>query len=235
MLRTDLKNGNTELKACVIKEIDFTMSFLGTTQRLIFTYDNRRNPVTATPDEINTGSPKWHFYYDKKGRLITFAGLYNNGGFEFWNNYHYDEWDRVVSDTDYYIGNVGQLPGHAPTYWHTYTYDNLNRIIEGTSANSQMPFFPPQVFDLTYDAAGNLNILSPSYDNKLSPLLTNKIWRFLNVNYSVNNSRPALAYNQYGLPTQFEGGPGDFVNFNLPPADETTIKYDCQGDLPPEK
>ena len=236
-LGSELKNGNADLKACVIREIDFQVDnpAPGISTRLSFTYDNRRNPLTVTPDQIGTGAPEYYFYYDKKGRLVTFAGLYNNGFFQSWDNYIYDDRDRIVGDSAYVLGEVGQLGGAAYKYFSVLTYDNWNRIIEEKITNSQLPFNPPLLRNYSYDGAGNLILPGAEYDNDVSILLTNKIWRFLNRNYSLNNSGKALTYNEHKLPTLFPGVPGDLVVFSSFPVQGSAIQYDCMGDLNQEE
>src|SRR5882757_2324396 len=81
-------------------------------------------------------------------------------------------------------------------------YDQLNRIIREEVTPSRMPELPPPtVITYQYDASGNL--FPNNHDNKVSLLLTNKVWRFINRDYSINNPVVADAYNDHGLPTAF--------------------------------
>ena len=63
----------------------------------------------------------------------------------------------------------------------------------------------------TYDANGNRNLTDHTltYDDKINPYLTNKVWQFLNLDYSVNNpvrtdSSYTNVYNELGLPVDLQ-------------------------------
>jgi len=227
----DPRNGNAEFTKCVIHQINSFPNENATVRT--FTYNSRRDPVIGEPGFVATGSPRWVFYYDTKGRLVTFAGLYIEGtSFEFWHNYKYDSKDRIISDSTYFFGLVGHL-GEGPGGWrHSQLfYDNLNRIVKESVTSSDI-FTPPYTNTYFYDAAGNLYGNGTPYDNKANLLLTNKIWRFLARDYSVNNRTHASAYNANGLPTLFTDSNGDYFNpfpwqiYGYP----VNIIYDCGDD-----
>jgi hypothetical protein len=227
----DPRNGNTDFRQCVIQKIGDGLES-PFARRLTITYNSRRDPVTAEPTYVGTGSPRWVFYYDKKGRLITYAGLYDNGAFEFWHNYHYDHLDRIVSDTNYGFGPIGQLDQAYGWRHAQITYDRLNRVISQSLTSSHPIIDPPYTATFTYNAAGNLGTNNANYDDKVNPLLTNKIWRFLARDYSVNNYGTATTYNEKGLPLHFSG---DILAFSYDSfwqiyASPITIEYDCHDD-----
>ncbi len=236
-LKVDLRNGNADLKQCVIKEIDFQFpapQTFGATQ-LKFTYNPNHDPVTMIPDFIDDGSPSRSFHYDKNGRLTQFVGLYLNGAFEFWHDYIYDREGRIVGDSTYIFGQPGNLGAALTKLYSQLYYDRLNRIIKEIKSGD---FNPPNHWDtLTYqyDAAGNLNGASIQYDNNVNPLLTNKIWRFLGRDYSLNNSVKATAFNEYRLPILYSNSTGGFemnqFEYNISQETGLTIQYDCMNDL----
>ena len=238
-LRYDLQNGNADLKQCVIKEIDFQFStelLFGATQ-LKFTYNSKKDPVTMTPDFIDDGSPIRVFYYDKAGRLTQFAGIFPNGAFEFWHNYFYDRSDRIVGDSLYTLGRIGQLGGASIKAFSQLSYDHLNRITREIKTSNALN---PDRSDTTYfqyDAAGNLNGGQGPYDHNVNPLLTNKIWRFLDRDYSVNNSIQATAYDEHRLPILYSNNLGghqmELFEYNIQPALGLTLQYDCTEGLIP--
>jgi hypothetical protein len=231
-LRIDLQNGNADLKQCVIAEIEVTPDEpnppFPNFQK--FTYNKRKDPVTATRGFIGTGSPQWRFYYDDRSRLITFAGRYNGTGFEFWHNYFYDRSDRIVGDSLYILGDSGQFDKAAFKYYSVLSYDRLNRVIRevktGTDPNAQFPL----INNYNYGPDGNYSGLQNN-DHAVNFLLTNKIWRFLARDYSLNNLVAAAAYNEHGLPTRFAS---IFSNNDLdvfsPISQAVTIHYDCSDD-----
>ena len=209
-LRSDLKNGNAELNACIITRMDYP-----TTDRdppyyyqSTFTYNAKGDPLFVTPTFIGTGSPQWAFYYDKKGRLITFAGIYSNGGFEFWHNYFYDRFDRIVGDSLYHFGDIGQRGKAEGKGFSRISYDPLNRITEEkiTFINTRFNTADSSVAHYAYNAAGNFSfnyIIDSMADNKFNFVLTNKVWRFISRDYSINNHQKETSYNHYGFPTLF--------------------------------
>jgi len=231
-LPCDPRDGKADLGLCQIREINnFPVEEEYNKRQLLFTYNSKGDPVTVTPYSVGTGSPRWTFYYDKKGRLVTFAGLYDNGLFEFWHNYHYDNKDRIVSDSIYFFRPVSN-PRDSLGWRHAQIiYDNLNRVVKDIYTAGPQSSFGNFTIDYTYDARGNLNGSSFPYDDKANPLLTNKVWRFIARNYSVNNSGPASSYNANGLPTLFEYTPEAGLSFALWPVDGLHVNffYDCKG------
>ncbi|HZE84396.1 MAG TPA: hypothetical protein VE035_08805 [Puia sp.] len=232
--RHKLQNGNADLRQCVIREIgsDSPEVF----SRRVFVYNERKDPVSATPAGIATGSPQWLFFYDKKGRLIQFIGIYNDTtSFEFWHKYFYDNQDRIIGDSVYDIGNSSHFDESVQLGLITFTYDHLNRIIEKSISIRFTPinnsFSPPPPINLfySYNAAGNASEVA--FDNKLNPSLTNKIWRFLNNDYSINNSLSATAYNEHGFPLHFSNSFESIRPETFLPGQGyagASIQYDCK-------
>jgi hypothetical protein len=238
-LKLDLRNGNADLKQCVIKEIDFQFMSdnipAGGPNQLIFTYNSQKDPVTMIPNVIGDGSPSRAFYYDKNGRLTSFVGILQNGAFEFWHDYTYDRLGRIIEDSLYIFGVVGNLGGALTKKYSALSYDHLNRVVrEIITFNFTAPGLPDTI-NYSYDAAGNLYGAAIPYDNNVNPLLTNKIWRFLDRDYSVNNSVKATAFNEHRLPILYSnttGGPEmGFFEYNITLETGITIQYDCMDAL----
>jgi hypothetical protein len=230
--RLYLENGKNDLRQCVIKKISFGTNTAegGVANSLTFTYNDRKDPVLGMPVFVGTGSPKWVFYYDNRGRLIHFAGLYNDSlTFEFWHNYYYDDQDRIIGDSVYNFGLITHPNLSSQGSYTIFAYDYLNRISRAT-ISGPLNFFnlPPTIY--TYDDHGNLFAGALHYDDKANLLLTNKIWRFINRDYSLNNLVTADAYNDHGLPVLYSkstGGP-DFTLFDFYVEFPVSIEYDCQ-------
>ena len=104
-----------------------------------------------------------------------------------------------------------------------YRYDTWDRIVQDSTIWS---FGSAQVNKYAYDANGNL--VGRTYDNKTNIHRTNRIWMFLDRDYSVNNPFPASDYNRSGLPTYFRFTyPGSYYLKFLAFFSEATITYDC--------
>ncbi|MBA4168642.1 MAG: hypothetical protein H0X41_14045, partial [Chitinophagaceae bacterium] len=85
-----------------------------------------------------------------------------------------------------------------------------------------------------YDSTGNLMdtvgfLPRAVYDNKVALYRTNKVWQFVNRNYSLNNSVAAVSYTASGLPVEFRPTGQtprvpEFLGFTLFPA---RLDYTC--------
>jgi hypothetical protein len=169
-----------------------------------FEYDKDNNPVSVTSDQPGTGYPNLYFKYDKKGNLIEYVGLYSGGNsFEFLHRYGYSD-NRIVADTVYIFG---QYPN--PTSYYTkrvlhLKYDKFNRVIKDSVVYASANAYDQDIA-YNYDNNGNLIRSGTTYDDKVSPQRTNKVWMFADRNYSVNNMVAANSYNSSGLPLTFSG------------------------------
>ena len=177
------------------------------------TYNENNDPLSVTFDTA-TNNIHWLFNYDKHGRLSKSWKFMSDPYFEeFYDEYRiykYNNKGQIVSDTNYSYGWWDTIPTPQNTYfWETfYTYDPKGRLIQYVEKYPDLgPGIPANeiTFNLTYDEDGNLVIPGAYvYDNKLSFMRTNKIWMFLNRNYSVNNPIPAVSYNNRRLPLVFD-------------------------------
>ena len=192
-----------QLKNCSILQI--TSSSSGTTDVLNFLYNSSGNPLSITRNlGARTGYPNYLFKYDDQSRLTDFIGPYNDNTAEFWHKYFYDASGNIVLDSTYIFPNITNgYPASAFSRQLTfYTYDNKDRIIKDSTV---YPDLSTVVHTYAYDARGNR--IGSAYDNQLNVNLTNRIWMFLNRDYSENNPFRADSYNVSGLPS----------SLNLPP------------------
>lgn len=228
-----LKDPCSDIRFCNIKS--FSYPGFGTTYQpnvATFTYDAFGNPLTVNNTVVGTGNPNLVFRYDAAHRLTDFIRPYSNGDFETWSKYIYNASGRIAFDTTYVFGTV--TPTGPKNYLEarltSYTYDNTCRVIrtsyivtEGENVGT-----PPIVQTFAYDASGNLIRPGITYDNKVNIHRTNKIFMFVDRDYSMNNPFTAPAYNSYGLPRQVGmPTPGPSVYFLLRQVDKAKFVYEC--------
>lgn len=182
-----------------------------------FTYNQSGNPVRVSFDDSpGTGTPFYDFFYNDKQQLIQFN--------EFSDHFYtYDDRGLVIVDTthSYYTGE---------DFWYEekFFYDDENRIIKTIFKIYQAPTELPDigvehVTEYVYDSRGNLVRPGVSYDNKTNPRRTNKIWMFVDKDYSVNNPIPGpTAYNELGLPLN---------NITFLGNHATEVFYDCKKSI----
>ncbi|MES1250165.1 MAG: hypothetical protein ABUL46_05740, partial [Chitinophaga rupis] len=208
-MKITLENGKADCRQCTIQQMTQQIRFEPFGLNLTFTYNNRKDPVSITPDLFLPNYSQWLFYYDKKGRLSQSVTIHNDGTFDLWHVYLYDGQDRITGDSTYHIGQQGQR-GTAADRWLTkISYDHLNRIIKETQTSPGYSYS----IEYVYNNQGNLSSRHindngtirvddiTGYVNVASVLLTNKIWRFLLRDYSVNSRSQPYAVNDHGLPT----------------------------------
>lgn len=195
-------NPCAEMNMCTIKSISYTGMF-GEKDSLVFTYNSSGDPVSVTRRVAGSGTPNYAFKYDKKGRLTDFYAPYANlNGAEFWHKYAYDNKGRIAIDSFY---TLCRHDNNGPTEHFTARfllgYDLQNRIILDSLDPSSGDAYSP-ASHYTYDANGNR--AGRNYDQKVHFRRTNKIWMFIDRDYSMNNAFIANGYNWYGLPTAFD-------------------------------
>ncbi len=219
---------------CAIKEFAYKGLFLNA-DTLRFAYNGAGNPVSVIRRVPRTGAPNFFFQYDKKNRLTDLVGSYGptvHDVLEIWNIYFYDAAGRIVKDSVYFFPEI--VDGH-PTAGEfgsawviLYEYDTKDRVSK-TSAVFSPDFSQDETF--SYDAAGNRT--GDTYDNKVNFHQTNKIWMFLDRDYSVNNpvTKASYTYNSAGLPATVSVSDGALNFLTIPGEGEgyvnAGIKYDC--------
>jgi hypothetical protein len=236
--RDVVQNGIPSTAQCQIKKI--IVKTAGITERSgTFSYNGYGDPIEYIPEKHTSNSLKYEFRYDNNKLLTDYIGYYPPTGavtrFEFWTKYFYDDLNRVVRDSIYYYGNYGRwLTDHANYIGYTnYEYDKQGRISRTVYRQIQNGSNNGVVSDLkyTYNEQGNLVGPGTAYDDKISIYRTNRIWMFLNRNYSTNNLRTARAYSAKGLPLSFDDVPvqGPTLSLlNLLSVANSEIVYDCK-------
>ena len=208
----DPRDGNNVYTGCRVNSIN----------GIAFTYNKNNDPVTYIHDNVGTGNPNLFFKYDNRGRLTEFAAL-EFDSYEFLHRYTYYQ-QRIVVDTMYIFGEYGVPESYAFKRISYPAYDNLNRIVQDSvvqNGQSWIIYYP-------YRADGNL-ISGSTYDDKLNPHRTNKVWMFIDRDYSVNNSVAAATYNSSGLPLMYPAKNGfDLVFAYFRWFGATSITYDCK-------
>jgi|ERR1044072_6906040 hypothetical protein len=205
----------------------------GSGDSIVFKYNSYGNPVSITRITNAGGTADYLFRYDDQQRLTDYAGPCQDGLFESWHRYYYDNSKRIAGDTVYYFGRVGDQgplpdPGAAKPYdklpvgqTDRYEYDQENRIIKVIRSFSEGAELSIQY---TYNEAGNLEkrytaysaspdlnystVFGP-YDNKVNMHRTHPIWQFIDQDYSRNNPFTADAYNAQVLPLKISSGKAD--------------------------
>jgi hypothetical protein len=200
----DHPDGTVDL--CQIQKMKFY--FFNDSIDIDFTYNSWGAPVSVIQSRAASGHPDGLFRYDSKHRLTDYIEAYKNGGFETWHRYVYDKNNVIIRDTTYIFGILGDEPPAPDEVYDIavvyYEYDDKNRIIHTKQQWFSDPD-PTHSLDLYYQYDGNGNLVAPYavYDDKINVHRTNKVWMFIDRNYSVNNAY-ASAYNEYGLPTKVE-------------------------------
>lgn len=220
-------NPCAEMNLCTIKSISYTGMF-GEEDSLVFTYNAVGNPVSITRRIAGSGMPNYAFKYDKKGRLTDFYAPYEaRTAAEYWHKYFYDNKGRITIDSFYTLCDIkdDSLVSHHSGSRYVLQYDVQNRIILDSLE-------PPGIYystalHYTYDANGNRE--GRTYDQKVHFRRTNKIWMFIDRDYSMNNAFTADAYNLYGLPTTFDlSTKGGELNFLRNYLTSGKIVYTCR-------
>lgn len=217
-----LNQPDLDMRFCNIEQIEITGS---TPDMWEFTYDPLGNPLSIVKDNVGTGNPNFYFTYDTEVRLSQAIAAYSNGSYESWKRFGYNNKDQIIKDTTWIFGALGDDPDPDSYYIYenTYKYDAMGRIIKvttkGLNANSS-----DDVTNYTYNAQGNLNN-GAMYDAKTNISRTNRVWMFLNRDYSKNNPVAAVNYNIAKLPLNYNTNtPYNFLGVAI---NESSITYSC--------
>ncbi len=204
-----------------------------------FKYDQWGNPVSLVFNHVNTGRPDLLFKYDKYHRLTDYYGSYYVSEFsgEFLYHYHYTG-NRITADTFYAFGNLNKY-----VWASVYEYDNYERIIKITR-KINTDGTPVLTDNFKYDNKGNLirpllyfdstgtHFITKDaiYDDKVNIHRTNKIWMFIDRDYSINNPLPATyTVNRFNLPVKINVQPPLFLEFLYQyDIGKSVIEYDCK-------
>lgn len=223
---------------CQIKQFNYTGLFQS--DSVVFSYNAAGDPLTAIRSQPGTGAPNFFFRYDRHGRFSDLLGGYGStpfsSGLESWDRFFYDNQGRIIMDSAYFFpGVVNDNPTIDPHLLTSvsiirYEYDTKGRISKASVFSNSSPWYSNTY---SYDASGNL--AGSQYDDKINYHRTNKIWMFIDRDYSVNNPLTATyMYNNFGLPTSImtlEGNSGNFFSIAFTQYDffRADIKYRCTG------
>jgi hypothetical protein len=219
------KNPGIDLRFCNIKT--WTDIHGDEERKNIFTYDEHDNPVSVTSDQSGTGSGHHFFTYDTLQRLIKYE--YE---FAFIKTFHYEGNSRRTIDaqvTDVYGRELAE----------TYTYDDHGRIIKSVLELVSSPIeedeFPTQTKEYIYSNDDISSILfngeqqnpDVEYSKKPSVYMTNKVWQFVNQNYSKHSVSTVTSYNKMNLPLKFKDNEYQFPFLDIETSG-SSVNYHCE-------
>jgi hypothetical protein len=210
---------------CQIQQLEGYDESLQRTSTNTIEYNAAGNPILRLRSDMGTGNENESYRYDNKTRLTDQITHYNTAEvygdlFWEWHRFKYDNQNRIYMDSVYNIGIIGDnpMPHFTGIRYHIIThfeYDHKGRIIKETSNydDGQPWYVKIYIYDNRQNLAKRVTINPSSgyadttyygpHDNKINYLRTNKVWQFLNRDYSENNPMAAVTHNKYGLPLQF--------------------------------
>lgn len=220
---------------CQVGQFSYLNSYL-VPDTMIFTYNLLNNPVTGIRHpRSSTGYPNFIFRYDKYNRFTDLIGAFDINNIEYgvesWDRYFYDSFNRIIKDSSYIFPSIvnGEpaLGGHAQIQIITYEYDSKNRV------SKEIKVFGARALTSTYTYDQHGNLAGIPHDNKINIHRTNKIWMFLDKDYSINNPATAsYTYNNYGLPIKIVPNTGtmEFMSIGYTSLEyvEAEIQYMCK-------
>ncbi|UPK71296.1 hypothetical protein [Chitinophaga filiformis] len=243
---------NCEAPLCQIQQLEGYDVVLQQTHTNTIEYNAAGNPVLRLRSNVGTGSENESYRYDSHNRLTDQITHYNTKEeygdlFWEWHRFKYDNQNRIYMDSVYNIGIIGDNPLPHPTGVGLinityFEYDYKGRVIKETSYfdDGRLWYTKAYVYNnkqnlvekgTTYGNSGYTDTTHYGpHDNKVNYLRTNKVWQFLNRDYSENNPIAALTYNKYGLPLKFRpdsknGGRTYFLDVVFSDLD---ITYKCK-------
>lgn len=216
------------IQNCRLKSI----SQVGTGNMILIEYNDQGNPKQMFYTQTVTTTRK--FEYDDKNRLIRYYIPRMDNLFFNRSHYYYENGsNNIAYDSTYLDGSVNPDGSISSIYVtvNNYTYDQYNRIIKITSKRGLRTGNSNWIRDTvnySYDKRGNRESTASIYDDKVNYLRTNKIWMFLERDYSVNNQRKARSYTSDGLPERFfvDEPPGIYMEFSKMGIKNAIIAYD---------
>ncbi|MET0466020.1 MAG: hypothetical protein ABW007_22855 [Chitinophagaceae bacterium] len=191
-----------QLRSCGIEEFIFEAPHRPT-DTLSISYNSNGDPVKITRTTPTTGFPDYIFKY-KNNRLSEFIGVYKNGtSTEVWHKYIYGAGGLVAIDSVYTFAQIVNGKPHEPIdrYAITFNYDSRGRIIY-----EKWTYEDGYIYEQHYEYTADGNLTGASYGNKVSFRRSNKIWMFLDRNYSVNDHLNSSDFNSLFMPKNIELG-----------------------------
>lgn len=194
-----------------------------------FTYNDLGAPIFVEKQQPGTGTPDYSFRYDSMNRLTDFIEQYRNGDFEKWHRYKYDATNRITVDSVFVLGSIvnGQ-PKKSFSRGVTYLeYDAAGRVINEYTKDKKGN--PNGGVSYSYNAQGNRTDGS-TYDNKVNIHRLNKVWQFIDRDYSMNNAINVFSYqyNDRGLPTVINSNKAGLFFLDMFFYNAVRIEYTCR-------
>jgi YD repeat-containing protein len=229
--KTVLQN-NPEVAAAALAAVA-----AGSNDSVFFTYNALGNPVSII-HQTNFGDNLF-FKYDHANRLTDFIAMYGGAaqGGDEWHKYTYDPHNttRVIVDTTYieFQSDNNKITSYEFTQLTTFKYDAQNRISQTTKTVEG----DTTVTAYNYDSHGNLEGSGLVYDSKINVHRTNKLWMFLDKDYSINNQidNGTYTYDQGNLPVKMATNTlsrvaaFEFMVVGYPNSMSTvTVSYSCE-------
>lgn len=192
-----------------------------------FTYDEHGNPLTVTSDHQGTGSGFHYFRYDEEQRLSEYEHEFVQIKY-----FRYEGSSRKATGAkviDVYGRELAE----------TYTYDDKDRIIKSVLEFVSSPFeeddFPTETREYIYVnddlqsilLNGNQQNPEIAYSKKPSVYRTNKVWMFVNHNYSKHSTTNVESTNRLGLPSKFDSTHFEFPFLDIE-ASTSQVTYNCR-------
>lgn len=202
-----------------------------------FSYNTLGQPISILFQRwCGTGSrsSRYLFRYDAQHRLTDFIAACENDFADEWHVFKYNNKELIVQDSTYiWVFMEGNShPSETAEFRHStiFTYDVTDRMtraihyFEEPDEEGNTTIYTDTA-NYTYNNDGNLVRPGANYDDKINICRTNKIWMFLNRDYSRNNYMPALSYTGKGLPLAF---PVSYANFpfSYTESDTGTVKFE---------
>lgn len=213
---------DAEIRSCSIRQFIYSDRYSDYEDTITITYNTAGNPVKGTRPDPRTGAPNLLFKY-KNGRLSDFIGVYSNGtSTEQWHRYIYGAGDRVLIDSVYVFAEMVHGMPSDPFYRYaiTFIYDNKGRILQ------EKYVYPEGVgYEGNYQYNSEGNRVGAAYGQKVSFRRSNKIWMFLDRDYSVNDRIGSSGHNACYMPTIIDLGETDDHFFNY--FNKARISYTC--------
>jgi hypothetical protein len=211
------------------------------------TYNAAGNPTRRVRSDVSTGAENYLFRYDSQNRLTDQIGVYLDGNYgdDFfeWHRFKYDNQNRIIYDSIYVLGLIGDNPLPHPVattiiVFRSFAYDSQKRIIkelygyDSTNLLSTVKYYYNSQQNLEKKVLINSSYTDTTYfgpyDNKVNLNKTNQVWQFLNRDYSLNNSTVATSYNKYGLPLKFYTSTKGSINFLNVAYVNLEVAYKCK-------
>jgi hypothetical protein len=196
-------------------------------EQVMVSYNQAGNPVTLVSSVPDIGEifDNVFFRYDKSDRLVDWFYVFPQTVFQvaaigLWHRFSYPG-PRTVVDSLFNYDGPGIPPvANPPTTWVELTVSRYELDEKGRTTKNYIQSFVGGVsrgddtIYTNYDDRGNVVSPGITYDHKINPYRTNKIWQLMFQDYSMNNpiypatfylpaTTDITAFNKFGLPLSY--------------------------------